>query len=186
MKKIAIFAVTLAIANAIAAPFVTPSMMKRNGLTDEQYQLLWAQGKNPRIGIAEARDWIFRASRYTNVVEWLDTCGRTNDFARLSHRLQDDNFTLTMTNSVLTERVGALGKRIEDLEVDVQLWRDSFAAETNRFQNLAIDYTVATNRAARLDAFRAHLTEQRDKAALPTTKAIYQALLDKIDSYGSK
>ena len=119
MKKIAIISVALAIANAIAAPFVTPSMMKRNGLTDEQYQLLWAQGKNPRIGIAEARDWIFRASRYTNVVEWLDICGRTNDFARLSHKLQGDNFELTETNKAVKAENVVLVRKNKDLEIDL-------------------------------------------------------------------
>lgn len=186
MKKIAIFAVALAIANAIAAPFVTPSMMKRNGLTDEQYQLLWAQGKNPRIGIAEARDWIFRASRYTNVVEWLDICGRTNDFARLAHKLQGDNFDLVATNGVLKQSVQSLTSRVGSLEYDVETWRSGYEGATNRIHSLEIDYSSVSNRAARLDALRSYLVEQRDKAALPTTKAIYQALIDRIDAEGNK
>ena len=41
--------------------------------------------------------------------------------------------------------------------------------------------TSAEARAARLDALRAWLVEQRDKAVLPTTKAIYQAIIDRID-----
>ena len=42
-------------------------------------------------------------------------------------------------------------------------------------------YTSAEARAARLDALKAWLEEQRDKSVLPTTKAIYQAIIDKID-----
>ena len=41
--------------------------------------------------------------------------------------------------------------------------------------------TSAEARAARLDRLRDWLIEQRDKAVLPTTKAIYQAIIDKID-----
>ena len=52
--------------------------------------------------------------------------------------------------------------------------RTAYAAATNSLFN-------AEARAARLDALRAHLVEQRDKAVLSTTKAIYQALIDRID-----
>ena len=41
--------------------------------------------------------------------------------------------------------------------------------------------TSAEARAARLNALKAWLEEQRDKSVLPTTKAIYQAIIDKID-----
>lgn len=41
--------------------------------------------------------------------------------------------------------------------------------------------TSAEARAARLDKLRTWLVEQRDKAVLPTTKALYQAIIDKID-----
>lgn len=41
--------------------------------------------------------------------------------------------------------------------------------------------TSAEARAARLDALKAWLEEQRDKAVLPTTKAVYQAIIDRID-----
>ncbi len=39
----------------------------------------------------------------------------------------------------------------------------------------------AEARAARLDRLRSWLIDQRDKALLPTTKAIYQAIIDRID-----
>jgi len=76
-------------------------MMKRNGLTDEQYQLLWSQGKRVVIEPSAVREWIFKSSRYTNVVDWLDICGKSNDFAKLSHKLQGDNFVLKETNAVV-------------------------------------------------------------------------------------
>lgn len=41
----------------------------------------------------------------------------------------------------------------------------------------------AETRAAALDRLREWLVEQRDKALLPTTKAIYQAIIDKLDEW---
>lgn len=120
MKRgICIFGIGLALAIHAAPPFVTPAMIKRNGLTDEQYEMLWKQGKNPKIDVATARDWIFRASRYTNVVEWLEVCGRTNDFARLSHKLQGDNFELTETNKAVKAENVVLVRKNKDLEIDL-------------------------------------------------------------------
>lgn len=42
--------------------------------------------------------------------------------------------------------------------------------------------TSAEARAERLDRLRDWLVEQRDKALLPTTKAIYQAILDRLEA----
>lgn len=96
-------------ASAFAAPkFVTPTMVYRNGLTDEQYELLWKQGKNPKISISAARDWIFRSSRYQNVTNWLGIIGKTNDFARLVVPTMEKNEQLTATNAVLVSAVGKL------------------------------------------------------------------------------
>ena len=171
--KIAIFIFTIlaAFVNNAAPNFVTPSMIKRNGLTDEQYEMLWKQGKNPKIDIATARDWIFRASRYTNVVEWLDICGTTNNFAKLSHKLQGDNFTLVETNGVLAASVRELKRNADDWKSAAKEWM-----------------VAATNNAARvervssaLDEKRAEYVEKRNKSTLPTTKAIYQAFIDAID-----
>lgn len=111
---------SLAAISHAAPPFITPAMMKRNGLTDEQYELLWKQGKNPKIDVATARDWIFRSSRYTNVVEWLEICGKTNNFAKLSHKLQGDNFELTETNKAVKAENVVLVRKNKDLETDLE------------------------------------------------------------------
>ena len=52
---------------------------------------------------------------------------------------------------------------------------------TAQYQSAIERATSAEARAARLDALRAWLVEQRDKALLQTTKAIYQAIIDKLD-----
>ena len=61
------------------------------------------------------------------------------------------------------------------LQAKLAEMRTAYAAATNRLLS-------AEARAARLDALRAHLVEKRDAAALATTKAIYQALIDRVDS----
>lgn len=152
MKRgICIFGIGLAIAIHAAPPFVTPAMIKRNGLTDEQYELLWKQGKNPQIDVATARDWIFRASRYTNVVEWLEVCGKTNDFARLSHKLQGDNFALIETNGVLTATNRVLTVELADADIYRKAVKEIEKAARKDEKNLA--------------KLRKDLEKYRDKAA---------------------
>lgn len=177
MKRgICIIGIGLALAIHAAPPFVTPAMIKRNGLTDEQYEMLWAQGKNPQIDVATARDWIFRASRYTNVVEWLDECGRTNDFARLSHKLQGDNFALIETNGVLAASVREWKRNAENWQAFAEAWMDAATNNAARVERVT----------AALDERRAEYVEKRDKAALPSTKALYQAIIDDIDRLKEK
>lgn len=131
MKRLILAIFGIVCVSAIATPrFVTPSMIKRNGLTDEQYELLWKQGKNPKVDIATMRNLIFRSSRYTNVVDWLDICGRSNDFAKLSHKLQGENFILSDTNKVLVSSNSVLRVAVEDLEPDAKkLRKAAMAAE---------------------------------------------------------
>lgn len=92
---------TLAIIALLAANFITPEMTYRRGLTDEQYEYLWSIGRHPQIEPAAAKDWMFKSFRYGNTTNWLNIVGQTNDFAKLSYVLQDENFKLEETNSVL-------------------------------------------------------------------------------------
>jgi len=182
VKKLAFLAVLVS-ACAFAAPqFVTPAMMKRNGLTDEQYEMLWNQGKHPQIDIATARDWIFRASRYTNVVEWLEVMGTTNDFAKLSHKLQGDNFALVESNTAQRVEIRRLDALASNFSNAWEYAESEASAFSNRWNVAEARAAVAEKRAERLDALRTYLVEQRDKAVLPSTKAIYQALIDRIDA----
>lgn len=59
--------------------------------------------------------------------------------------------------------------------------QDRIAVLNGRVAELLERATSAEARAARLDRLRNWLIEQRDKALLPTTKAIYQAIIDRID-----
>lgn len=162
---LAFLSVTCLATLAFAAPnFVTPAMIKRNGLTDEQYKLLWSQGKRPHIDVATARDWIFRASRYTNVVDWLEICGRTNDFAKLSHKLQGENFELDATNKLIVAYNKVLIGELAKAE------RDSKAAKE-------LD-KAARKFGKNLEKVRKDFEKYLRKASTAEEKEFWQALID--------
>ena len=75
----------------------------------------------------------------------------------------------TLAPSVVTNILHEISGRVQDnpLQALVERWRERA--------------TSAEARAERLDRLRSWLVEQRDKALLPTTKAIYQAIIDRID-----
>ena len=75
----------------------------------------------------------------------------------------------TLAPSVVTNILHEISGRVQDnpLQALVERWRERA--------------TSAEARAERLDRLREWLVEQRDKSLLPTTKAIYQAIIDRID-----
>lgn len=169
-----------------AAPFVTPGMIKRNGLTDEQYEQLWAVGKNPSIDQTTARNWIFRSGRYQNVTNWLDICGKTNDFAKLSYKLQGDNFELEETNKVLVATNSALTATCVRLADEVVTLFDGYTnqlAQTTAYSNAyVIAQRVAQNATAKiqdeiadLEAKIAKYKEYQTK--YPILKSVFAAMI---------
>ena len=167
--RIALIILCLAASIAEAAPnFVTQSMLKRRGLTDEQYELLWSMGARPRIEVAAARDWVFRASRYENVKDWLNEMGRTDDFAKLAARVPG----LTETNAMLvaTNRILAVDARAWHDKADAYWtgWTNSYVTATNYYVKYEVasnslvaaiaNYNTASNRAAVAEA-RAEIAE---------------------------
>ena len=190
VKSVALSAALVAVSAASAAPFVTPNMVKRNGLTDEQYELLWSQGKNPKIDQSAAREWIFKSSRYQNVVEWLQTLGKTNDFAKLAGVLSTNNVALKDAVTTLTATNSALAVAKDRLEA---LSESYYVAWTNSYWQAEAESNRAARAEARLSAAKSSLTEKReeyvekrDAAKLSTTKAIYQLFIDAIDAIIAK
>lgn len=171
-----LFAITVLLCGGFAAihaapPFVTPAMMKRNGLTDEQYQMLWKQGKNPKIDVATARDWIFRSSRYANVVEWLEICGKTNDFAKLSHKLQGDNFELIETNKAVVAENVYLVKENNSLILDL--------ADADGYRKAVKEIEKAARKDTKnLEKLRKDLEKYKKKAETEAFAELCHMLLD--------
>lgn len=191
MKKAIASILTLAAVAAFATPqFMTPSMRLRNGLTDAQYERLWSLGFKPSVDVATARDWVYRASRYENVTNWLAICGATNNFAALASQLQD--------------RADILAREAAAMKTERDTYRAGWDTATNTLtrayklldaeyaENVALSNRVASAEAraervsAALDERRAEYVQKRDAAALLTTKAIYQAFIDAIDRIKEK
>ena len=156
---------------AFAAPFVTPDMTLRNGLTDEQYEMLWKQGKNPKIDIATARDWIYRSSRFQNVTNWLGVIGKTNDFARLVYPTMTTNEILTATNRVLTT---AVGKLRQDLEKEIAR-ADSAEYDANIYKAVQKAAKRAEKNLAKVIK---EVKKARDKASTEEEIALYTMLIE--------
>lgn len=96
----------------------------------------------------------------------------------------------TKAPAVVTNRlqhiVGA--EQLNPLQTLAERYRIAAAEATNMLAQATADYMSASNRAARAEARTAALvtwaTEQRDKAVLSTTKAIWQSFIDRIQQEG--
>ena len=121
------------------------------GMTNLERYRLRAVAERPRC---ESRKPVVIGG-VTNIVEtWRRgqyTWSQTNAVKRIVGKFQKNTFA----------------ERIAEAREAAEQWRANWQS--------------ATNRAARLAAFRAWLVEQRDKQPLQTTKKIYQAIIDRLD-----
>ena len=82
----------------------------------------------------------------------------------------------TLAPAVVTNVLNRISGAVQDNPLQNRI------AELDATWRAAVERaTSAEARAERLDRLRDWLAEQRDKALLPTTKAIYQAIIDKLD-----
>ena len=82
----------------------------------------------------------------------------------------------TLAPAVVTNVLHSISGAVQNNPLQARL------AELDAQWRAAIERaTSAEARAARLDALKAWLIEQRDKAVLATTKAIYQAIIDRLE-----
>ena len=128
------------------------------GLTDTERQYLRNLAQRPRC---EARTPVVIGG-VTNIVETWRRGGyewkQTNVVRRVIGKTQTNTFE----------------QRLAELREIASQWQDRWSQATNRAD-------IAEAKVARMEAFKAWLVEQRDKAALPTTKALYQAIIDKLE-----
>lgn len=155
-----------------AAPrrFVTPEMTLRNGLTDAQYESLWAAGRNPRIDPQTARDWAYRAARFQNSTNWFHIIGRTNDYARLvvptmttNEQLRDANGKLVGETNRLEVALGAAEERAKAAEDDAKVTQTIRKASRRAEKNL--------------QKVVKEIEKARSKASTEDEAALYSALL---------
>lgn len=128
------------------------------GLTDTERQHLRNLAQRPRC---EARTPVVIGG-VTNIIETWRRGGyewkQTNVVRRVIGKTQTNTFE----------------QRLAELREIASQWQDRWSQATNRAD-------IAEAKVARMEAFKAWLVEQRDKAALPTTKALYQAIIDKLE-----
>lgn len=129
------------------------------GLTDTERQYLRNLAQRPRC---EARTPVVIGG-VTNIIETWRRGGyewkQTNVVRRVIGKTQTNTFE----------------QRLAELREIASQWQDRWSQATNRAD-------IAEAKVARMEAFKAWLVEQRDKAALPTTKALYQAIIDKLEN----
>lgn len=85
--------------------------------------------------------------------------------------------------SVVTNVLRAVQGVAQDnpLEALAERYRVAASDATRRLAEVTEDYMSVSNKAARLNALKTWLEERRDKAPLQTTKAIYQAIIDRLE-----
>ena len=101
----------------------------------------------------------------------------------------DTQLPAVVTNVIRAVHGAAQTSPLADL---AERWRESAAAYSNRWASAYADYVSMSNRwtlseqsasalRSSLETSRAEYVDKRDKAALQTTKAIYQLFIDSID-----
>lgn len=185
--------VVLCVLLAAAAAFgkgALPCMVYRYGLTNEQLENIFERHPAAELRLT-AQDWRgmqYQLHRFANMTNYVQQIGSTQDCARVLLRLHDTAETLTASNSVLRKAAVQWHEAAQEWEQTAEAWQGQYAVATNNLQAALADYYSASNRAARAearhDAVVAWAEQQRDKALLPTTKQIWQAIIDKLEEPG--
>lgn len=128
------------------------------GLTDTERQYLRNLAQRPRC---ESRNMVVIGSVTNTVETW-----RRGDYEWKQTNVARRIIGKTQTNT--------FEQRLAELRDIAAQWHDRWAQATNRAE-------ITAAKIARIEAFKAWLIEQRDKATFPTTEALYQAIIDKLE-----
>ena len=186
--SVVLFVSASASADAVR-PFFTGSMLKRNGLTDEQYIQLWNISRRPQIEPAAAKEWIYRAHRYDNVMEWFQELGKSNNFARLSYALSTNVVSLKDNISTLTTTNSALEKSLKDLSFKAGLFYDQM---TNAEMRAEIATNLANKAEQRLNKVKSDIQSKRDEyqakynSASALLRPVYKLFVEAMDTILAK
>jgi len=186
----AAFILCVLLASAASAKGVLPCMVYRHGLTNEQLENIFERHPAAELRLT-AQDWRgmqYQLHRFANMTNYVQQIGSTQDCARVLLRLHDTAETLTASNAVLRTAAVQWQQAAGEWQQTADAWRTEYAVATNNLQAALADYMSASNRAARAearhDAVVGWCETQRDKALLPSTKAIWQAIIDKLEEPG--
>lgn len=186
MKRISLIS-ALVISSTCLAGGILPCQVYRHGLTNEQIDGILRKYPDVQLWIT-AQDWRgmrYQLMRFHNMTNYVEQIGNSNDCAKVLLKLHDVGEELSKSNSTLRVSLDMADRAVDEWRETAAQWQAE--AETNAAA-AKVWMEAATNNAARvervtaaLDERRAEYVEKRDKAALPTTKAIYQAFIDAID-----
>lgn len=183
----AVLVVVVLAAIAASAKGILPAMVYRHGLTNEQIDGILARHPDAQLRIT-AQDWRamkYQLFRFDCMTNYVNLIGSTQDCARVLLAAHDRAEELASSNATLRSAV-RLGKQQAEAAAErAREYADAYAAATNNLQAALADYTSASNRAARAEARHDAVVDwceqQRDKALLPSTKAIWQAIIDRME-----
>ena len=176
MRRLMFFAAVVAAGAIAVARGVPEEIVTRRGLTAEQYDALFAKYPEAtvRISAAEWRAMRYQLFRFANMTNWIDRAYTTNGLSRLMLDLQDGREKAEAAERI-AEAARTAAERMKERAEKM------YAVATNDTAIAETRAAIAEARAERLDSLKDWLVEQRDKALLPTTKAIYQAIIDRIE-----
>ena len=152
-------------------------MVYRRGLTNEQIDRILETHPDAQLRIT-AQDWRamkYQLCRFDCMTNYVELIGGSNDCARVLLTLHDRAEGLEKATNALSKAAARIERERDTAVERAQEYAEAYAAATNRA-------TIAEAKVARAEAFKAWLVDQRDKAVLPATKAIYQTILNRMDS----
>ena len=132
------------------------------------------------------------------MTNYVNLIGSTQDCARVLLQLHDTAENWRSRHGAVSNLYVRTARELEQAADRAREYADAFTDATNRLAVSIAGYTDATNRLAasiadymsasnraaraeaRHDAIVTWAEEQRDKALLPTTKAIWQAFIDRL------
>lgn len=180
------FIFAVAFSSTVLAKGILPCMVYRHGLTNEQMDDLLARHPNGTIRVT-AQDWRamrYQLHRFDCMTNYVHLIGSTQDCERVLLYLHDKAAELTSATNSFARIRRELEKARDDAAERAQEYADAYADATNRLAVSLADYMSASNRAARAEARHNAIVswaeEQRDKAIMPTTKALWQSFIDRL------
>ena len=191
MKRLRIVLVCVLAANILVALVASakgllPCMVYRYGLTNEQMDDLLAKHPNGTLQIT-AQDWRamrYQLHRFDCMTNYVMQIGSTQDCARVLLDLHDRTETLVAATNAFARVRRELETQRDTAAERANEYAEAYTAATNTLAATLADYVSASNRAARAEARRDAIVswaeEQRDKALLSTTKAIWQTFIDRL------
>ena len=194
LKNGLLFGSIVVMALTALARGILPCMVNRYGLTNEQIDDILTRHPDAQLRIT-AQDWRamrYQLHRFGNMTNYVEQIGGSNDCARLLLLLDDRITELKAATNSLCRAARKYESALSSMERRYATATNAIAQVTAQLSEReafwSAQYATATNatasaeaRAARADALKTWLEEQRDKAALPTTKAIYKAILNKLE-----